>query len=134
MYRDVLARSGARPGGTMETYKAALKPYRWEILAEVYRAVVADCRARGVPVAWVLVPRVGKAADPAERRRLIALARASGFAPVVDLSDAYDGAEASALAIGPNDYHPNADGHARLARRLAAGLGRLPVAGGGDRR
>ena len=52
---------------------------------------------------------------------LVALARAAGFTAVVDLSDAYDGLDPAALAIGPDDYHPNADGHARLARRLDAG-------------
>jgi len=32
----------------------------------------------------------------------------------------------AALAIGPNDFHPNADGHARLARRLYEALSRQP--------
>jgi lysophospholipase L1-like esterase len=122
LYRDVLTRSGTRPGGTLESYKRVLKPYRWEILTQVYRTIVADCRTRGVPVAWVLIPRVGKPTDPAERRRLITLARESGFSEVVDLSDAYEGIDPADLAIGPDDYHPNADGHARLARRLDAEL------------
>ncbi len=118
VYRDILAASGARPGGDMETYKRVLRPYRWEFVAGVFRTVAADCRARGVPSIWVLVPRVGKAADPSEHRRLVALARQSGFATVADLSDVFEGIDPAALAIGPNDYHPNADGHARLARRL----------------
>ena len=47
------------------------------------------------------------------------MARAAGFSAVVDLSDVYrrDRARAS-WRSRPNDYHPNADGHARLARRL----------------
>lgn len=122
MYRDVLARAKAEPGGSMESYKRALKPFRWEFLASVYRSVVADCRSRGVPSVWVLVPRVGKAAEPEERLRLIALAREAGFSTIVDLSDVYEGLDPKDLAIGPNDYHPNADGHARLARRLDRAL------------
>jgi lysophospholipase L1-like esterase len=129
VYRDALAASGARPGGTAETYKRVLRPFRDAFFAGVYRTVVADCRARGVPCVLILVPRVGKAADPAERKRMIAVARAAGFARVVDLTDAYDGTDPAALAIGPNDFHPNAEGHARLARRLEAMLGEWPTRG-----
>jgi hypothetical protein len=126
LYRDILAEARVRPGGTFEAYKRALRPFRWEFLASVYRTAVADCRARGVPCVLVLIPRVGKAADPADRRRLIAMARDAGFAMIADLSDAYDGLDPEDLAIGPHDFHPNADGHARLARRLDAALGPLP--------
>jgi lysophospholipase L1-like esterase len=127
LYRDVLAEARVRPGGTYETYKQALRAFRWDLLAAIYRAAVADCRAHGVPCVLVLVPRVGKPADPAERRRLIALAEEAGFSMVADLSDAYDGLDPKDLAIGPLDFHPNADGHARLARRLDATLSRHPA-------
>jgi lysophospholipase L1-like esterase len=126
MYRDALAAAGARPGGTPEEYKRVLRPHRDAFLEGVYRTVVADCRARGVPCVLILVPRVGKAAEAAERRRLTAIAREAGFRSVLDLTDAYDGLDPDALAIGPNDFHPNADGHARLARRLEAALAREP--------
>jgi lysophospholipase L1-like esterase len=126
VYRDVLAASGARPGGDMAAYKRTLRPYRGAFAAGVFRVAAADCRARGVPCVWVLVPRVGKAVDPAERRRLVAQARRAEFSAVADLSDAYDGIDPAALAIGPHDYHPNADGHARLARRLDEVLRQRP--------
>jgi hypothetical protein len=126
VYRAALAASGAQPGQTTEAYKRVLRPFRDAFFAGVYRTVVADCRARGVPCILVLVPRVGKAADPAERKRVIAVAQDAGFATVVDLTDAYDGIDPVTLAIGPNDFHPNAEGHARLARRLEAALGRQP--------
>ena len=125
LYRDILAEARVRPGGTCATYKAALGPFRWDFLAASDRAVVAGCRSRGVPCVLVVVPRVGKPADPAERRRRIALARAAGFTMVADLSDAYDGLDPNELAIGPRDYHPNAAGHARLAARLDAALSAL---------
>jgi lysophospholipase L1-like esterase len=54
------------------------------------------------------------------------VAQAAGFALVADLTDVYDGIDPATLAIGPDDFHPNADGHARLARRLDAALDRLP--------
>jgi lysophospholipase L1-like esterase len=126
MYRAALAAAKAQPGGTAETYKRALRPFRDAFFAGVYRAVVDDCRAHGVPSVLVVVPRVGKAPDPAERRRLLAMAHDAGFTLVVDLTDAYDGVDPAALAIGPDDFHPNADGHARLARGLDAALRRLP--------
>jgi len=70
---------------------------------------------------------VGRTIDPGERARLLALARDTGFSAVLDLSDAFDGLDPRVLAIGPDDYHPNADGHARLALRLEAALTGLPA-------
>ncbi len=125
-YRDALAAAGVRPGGDFESYKRALRPYRWQILENVYRTIAGSCRARGVPSVWVLIPRVGRPADSGERRRLVELARRSGFTAVFDLSDSFDGLEAADLAIAPDDYHPNAGGHARLARRIEAALEARP--------
>jgi hypothetical protein len=126
LYRDALAASGARPGGTPDDYKRVLRPYRDAFFSGVYRAVVADCRSHGVPCVLVVVPRVGKQADPAERKHVMAVAREAGFAMVADLTDVYEGLDPAALAIAPDDFHPNADGHARIARRLDAALDRLP--------
>src|SRR5262249_58617347 len=115
LYGDVLARSGIRPAATSEDYAQALRPYRWDLLAAVYRAVASDCRARGVPCIWVLIPRVGRFVEPAQHRRLVDLARAAGFTEVVDISGAFDGRDPAALAVHPGDFHPNAEGHALLA-------------------
>jgi hypothetical protein len=122
VYRATLSKAGVAPGLDASAYKRVLKPLRWEILAGVYRAAAADCRARGVPSVWVLIPRVGKLADPVERQGLVALARSAGFDAVVDACDAYAGADATELAIAPNDFHPNAEGHARIARALLPAL------------
>ena len=118
LYGDILKRSGSGRARRATDYARALRPYRWELLAAVYRAVAADCRARGVPCLWVLIPRVGRVVEPAEHRRLLDLARAAGFTAVVDISDAFDGFDPADLAIHPSDFHPNAEGHALLARRL----------------
>ena len=131
-YQEGLAVAGARPGGDEESYKLALRPHREAILAGVYRAVVADCRSRGVATAWLLLPRVGKPTPPGDRSRLVGLARGAGFDHVVDLSDAFDGLAPASLAIGPDDFHPNARGHAILARRLDMAL-RPHLNLGGDR-
>src|SRR5262249_41296185 len=92
LYRDALAAAGLRPGWARAAYERGLRPFAGEVLAGVYRRAAADCRARGVPCLWVLLPRVGDPPDPAADARLVALARAAGFARVVDLSDGYDGA------------------------------------------
>lgn len=126
VYRRVLADAGVLPGLTAEAYKTRLRPLRWALLAGVYRAAAAECAARGVPAVWVLIPRVGKPADGAERARLVGMARAAGFAAVVDASDAYDGADPATLAVAPDDFHPNAEGHARIAARLEAALAARP--------
>ena len=129
LYREVLAAAGVEPHWNPERYKRALQPRHGEILAGVYRTMAADCRARGVPIVWVLIPRVGRPSDPAGHSRLLAQARAAGFSGVVDVTDAYDGLDPAGLAVEPDDFHPNAAGHARLAGRLDEALGALPELG-----
>lgn len=126
IYGDVLMRSGIRPGATTQEYWEALAPYRWDLLASAYRSVAEVCRARGVPCVWVLIPRVGRSVEPEYHRRLVATARDAGFTAVVDVSDAFEGSDPAALAIDPSDFHPNVEGHALLARRLAPALWPLP--------
>ena len=117
------------PGQDVETYKKLLRPQRRTLLSGVYKAIVAKARERGLPIVWILVPRIGRPADPLERGRLIDLARTSGFDAAIDLSDAYDGLDPSTLAIKPDDFHPNVSGHARLADRLAPLIDSLIVKG-----
>jgi hypothetical protein len=126
LYRETLAAAGVEPSWNPERYKRVLQPLHWEVLAGVYRTMVADCRARGVPVVWVLIPRVGRSGDPAGHRALVEAARGAGFSHIVDVTDAYDGLDPAQLAVEPDDFHPNAVGHAHLARRLDAELGGLP--------
>lgn len=126
LYRAALEAAGARPGWSPEEYKHVLHAHHREILAGAYRAMVDDGKAHGVPIIWVLIPRVGQPADRAHRDALVALARAAGFARVVDASDAYDGLDAAGLAVEPADFHPNPIGHERLARRLDEVLAPLP--------
>jgi GDSL-like Lipase/Acylhydrolase family len=117
-YREGLSIANAQAGGDEESYKKTLRPHRETILAGVYRTVVDDCRSRGVASVWLLLPRVGKPTPQADRARLVELARVAGFSRVIDLSDAFDGLDPKTLAIAPDDFHPNALGHARLADRI----------------
>jgi hypothetical protein len=126
LYRGVLTSASVEPYWNPEEYKRVLQPRHREILAGVYRAMVADCRARGVPIIWVLIPRVGRPSDPAGYRALTEAARAAGFTRIVDVSDAYDGLDPASLAVEPDDFHPNPSGHRHLARRLDDALSGLP--------
>lgn len=125
-YRAVLDREGLPTVLDPETARRRLRPLREALVASVYRSIVEDCRSRGVPAVWVLIPRVGRPDEPLERRRLVELARRAGFDAVIDISDAYAGLDPSTLAIGPSDYHPNALGHAILADRIGAALATQP--------
>jgi lysophospholipase L1-like esterase len=122
VYRDVLANLDITSNLPPDALKSRLRPHREAILLGVYRRVVADCRSRNIPAVWVLLPRVGKPVDPMDRATIIHLARIAGFDRLIDLSDAFDGRPASSLAIAPDDFHPNAEGHAILARRLDEAL------------
>ena len=112
--------------GSPDQYKRALQPRHWEILSGVYRFMAADCRARGVPIFWVLVPRIGRRGDAEGKPALIETARAAGFSGLIDLTDAFDDLDPARLAVDRDDFHPNALGHARIAQRLDQALEAMP--------
>ena len=72
-------------------------------------------------------PRVGRAVETDEHRRLLEAAQAAKFTAIVDISDAFDNFDPADLAVHPSDFHPNAEGHALMARRLARALWSLPA-------
>jgi hypothetical protein len=129
IYRPALELAGARPFGTPDQYKRTLQPRHWEILAGVYKSMIADCRAHGVPIIWVLIPRVGRKSDREQQPALIETARAAGFSRIVDLTSAFDGLDPATLAVDRDDFHPNTTGHARLAQRLDLAVKSLPEMG-----
>ncbi len=126
LYRDVLTAAGVKPLGSPDEYKLALRSRHRDLLAGVYRAMVDDCHAHLVPVVWVLIPRVARKSDDDDQRALKRIAVSAGFSHVIDVSDAYDGIEAGQLAIATGDFHPNAVGHALLAKRLDRAFSSLP--------
>jgi hypothetical protein len=126
LYQPVLERAAVKRQGSPDDYRRALRPRHWDILAGVYQQMATDCRARDVPIVWVLVPRVGRPSDPDALRNLKTTARAAGFSQIVDVTDAYDDVDAAYLAVDPDDFHPNALGHDVLARRLDRAMSGLP--------
>jgi hypothetical protein len=126
VYRQVVERSRVERLGSPDDYKRALKPRHWEILEGVYQTMTADCRSAGVPIIWILVPRVGRPNDGLDQRALVQAARIAAFTRIVDVSDAYDGLDPARLSVEPDDFHPNAMAHERLARWLDRALSDLP--------
>ena len=90
---------------------------------------VAAAKARGARFIYVIYPLLHEldAYPFAEvHTRLRALGEAAG-AEVVDLLPAFEGADETALWVSTLDHHPNAQGHARAARRVADALRSAPI-------
>ena len=126
VYRAVLERSRLERLGSPDDYKRALRPRHWEILAGVYQTMIADCQRAGVPIIWVLIPRVGRPSDRPDQRSLLRAAKIAGFTRIIDVSNAYDGLDPAGLSIEPDDFHPNPIAHERLAQWLDRSVGDLP--------
>lgn len=120
IYAPLLEGFGIKHSSAIDYYQNALKPWKWELLAGIYRTINEDCREHGVPCIWFLIPRVGKPPSRWDVSRLMALAKSSGFSEALDVTDGYGEADHSALRISPSDYHPNAEGHTLLAKALIA--------------
>jgi hypothetical protein len=105
--------------------KKKLRPYYWWLYDVTLGAIAAECRAKGLPVVMVIIPRVGKADVPALRAEPVAMLKAlaghQGL-PVYDLSDTFDQLDPAKLEIAAWDDHPNALGHHRLFLALARAL------------
>ncbi len=105
--------------------KQKLRPVYWWLYDYTLGAIAAECREHGVPLAMVIVPRVGKADLPSIRAepvaRLKAMAAHQGVT-VFDLSDTFDRIDPLKLEIAAWDDHPNVIGHHRLFLALARAL------------
>ncbi len=105
--------------------KSKLRPFYWGLYDTTLGTIAADCRAAGVPLLLVVIPRVGKADAPSIRAepvaRLKAMAAHHGLT-VFDLTDTFDQFEPAMLEIAAWDDHPNAVGHRRLFLALARAL------------
>lgn len=105
--------------------KRKLDPLFWALYDRTVAALAADCRSDGVPLAVMIVPRVGKADAPAARAdpvaRLFGIA-AHNAVPVLDLSATFDDHDPSRFAIAAWDDHPNAPGHRRLFLALTRAI------------
>lgn len=108
-----------------ERIKAKLEPFYWSIYDSTIRTLARECRADGTTLAFVIIPRVGKADAPDARAepvaRLKAIAAHHGL-EVFDLSDTFDRFDPAVLEIAAWDDHPNSLGHQRLFLSLARAM------------
>jgi hypothetical protein len=105
-----------------ERLKGKLRPYYWGLYDQALGLIAGECRAAGVSLVMVIIPRVGQEDAPQARAepvaRLQALAAHHGVT-VFDLSDTFDPFDPATLEIAAWDDHPNAVGHHRLFLALA---------------
>jgi hypothetical protein len=102
--------------------KTKLDPYHWRLYDETMGQLAADCRAAGLPLVMVIIPRVGQADQPAARADKVARLRAIAAhhaIKVYDLSGTFDRFDPASLEAAAWDDHPNATGHYRLFLALA---------------
>jgi hypothetical protein len=105
--------------------KAKLRPRYWELYDRTLGLLADDCRSLGVPLACLIIPRVGKADAPDLRAEPVARLRGIGAhhaIPLLDLSSTFDHFDPAKLEIAAWDDHPNVLGHRRLFLALARSL------------
>ena len=64
--------------------KRKLRPFYWSMYDKTMGAIAADCRAAGVPLVMVIIPRVGKSDLPVTRSRAGRAAQGHRVAPGID--------------------------------------------------
>lgn len=126
LYSGFIEASNFRPTTSPKANAEMLKPWCWTIVQNVYERIVNGCHEKGVPVAYVLIPRVGSNLSRPEILALLARAQSAGFDYIVDLSGVYDDLEPDQIALKPGDYHPNERGHSILAKHWTEQLGKWP--------
>ncbi len=114
---EVLRRAEVTPDLSEAEATRRLQPFHQELLAWVYRQMVARCRERGIRPVWIYLPATRTVQPEAMRETVLPAAREAGFA-LVDLSDIYDGFRYEDITIAVYDSHPNEQGHQNIADRL----------------
>jgi hypothetical protein len=107
--------------------KTLIEPRLAAIEAATIARLASLCRAQGLPLCQIIIPRATE--DDAPESRSSDVARLAGIAQqnqlnLIDLSDTFDDEEPGEIEIAPWDDHPNARGH----QLLFISLGRQIVA------
>lgn len=104
-----------------------LNRWQWTILQSVYEGIVNQSHKKNLPVAYVLIPRVGSNLSRPEILALLKRARSAGFDYVADLSTVFNDYDPEELSLSPGDYHPNIRGHRILAEAWEHHLAQWPA-------
>jgi hypothetical protein len=110
--------------------KEKLKPSYWRLYDRTLGMIASECRSTGVPLAMLIIPRVGSEDAPNVRAEPVARLRALAAHHAItmyDLSDAFDHADPATLEIAVWDDHPNAMGHERLFEALSRAIAGDPA-------
>jgi lysophospholipase L1-like esterase len=118
--QTVLDRAGIVPGMSAEEVERRLNAHSDELLASAYRALARTAAEHGLDVLWFLLPLT----DDDDRRyeesyaHLSAMVKEAGLVPV-NLAGVYgDLNERDQVRLAPWDWHPNREGHSRIAERM----------------
>lgn len=95
---------------------------RWDGATRALESAAADARALGVPVALVLFPRPEQLYAPRLRAgfaRIAGVAKRAGILVIDPAPTLAQDPDRVGLYLFPNDHHPSARGHARMAEIVA---------------
>lgn len=119
---EVVRKAGLTPEMDEDQMMKALLPFEEEILLEAHRILHAKCEEKGIIPVWVYWPTVNMRSEfIAEKNKVRDLAQAAGF-QIIDLEAIYEGMAPESIKVSQKDTHPNANGHAIMARALAEKL------------
>ncbi len=108
-----------------DALKNKVRPYLWEINEATLADLQARCRSEGLPLAMLIVPRVGEDDAPRNRGASVSMhseiARRLGL-PLLDLTATFDDRDPAKIEMAAWDNHPNALGHKLLFQALARGI------------
>ena len=126
---DIIRRSEATAQMSREEIERHLLPFGAEITKWGYQQLALAAEQYGVPAVVVVLPRTGDT-DSTYRSELEFLARIGSEVglTVVDLEKVYGPlSDRNNLKLAPWDWHPNAQGHGLLGRRIYEELADLGI-------
>ena len=116
--RDIVARAGLSASMSQSAMLRELPPFAEELVRRSYAKIAELARERGALPVWIYMPRVPeRQPDVAQIAKLRSAAEDAGFI-TFDLTGIYGDTDVEDLVMSQWDLHPNAEGHAIMARAL----------------
>ncbi len=112
--QDIVERARINSEMPPGVIQVRLSPYKQEILLAIYRAIVNNCRRRGILPVWIYLPIPGVSDAPEDSDQILKCARQSGFV-VLDLTDWSQGHSLTDVKRTREDHHPDGRGHRLIA-------------------
>lgn len=120
--RAIVAESGARREDDIDVVQRKLRPYTEALVDGVFTELVKVSRARGLPIAVVIL-KLEPGGEVARQLRWSADAAERAGLPVIRAFDACRELSAIELYVDPrSDHHPGVAAHAALAAEIAMAL------------